>query len=80
MALEHLKAEVSLLVGNLADHPQDTHELYQQLHQKLNALRAMAQPVPADLERLEKALEDEFETDSGLGLKEEPAMQAIRRR
>jgi hypothetical protein len=61
MALEHLKAEVSLLVGKLADHPDDSHELYLQLHQKLNALRAMAQPVPSDLERLEKGLEDEFE-------------------
>ena len=64
MALEHLKAEVSLLVGNLADHPGDSHELYLQLHQKLNTLRAMALPVPSDLERLEKGLEEEVEEAS----------------
>jgi hypothetical protein len=60
MALEHLKAELSLLVDKLAEHPADAHELYLMLHQRLNELRALSLPVPDDLARLEQSLEAEF--------------------
>ena len=43
--------------------PTDRHELYLQILQKLNELKAYGMPLPADLVQLEKRLEAEFEAD-----------------
>lgn len=60
MALERLQAEIGLLLGQINNQPQDLHELYEQLHQKLNELKALNQPLPADLVALEQRLLKEF--------------------
>ena len=40
--------------------PEDVHELYELLHQKLNELRLTGQPLPKDLIELEKRMLAEF--------------------
>lgn len=60
MAFERLQAEIGLLLGQINNQPEDLHELYEMLHQKLNELKALGQPLPADLVALEKRLLKEF--------------------
>ncbi len=57
---EGLKAQLQQILAEIEKRPQDRHEFYLDLHGKLNAVRAMAMTVPADLLRLEKDLEAEF--------------------
>lgn len=63
MAFEDVKAEFGLLLTRMQNEPQDRHELYLQLMEKLNELRAFGMPLPEDLVALEKALEAEFTAD-----------------
>ncbi len=44
----------------MQNEPEDRHELYLQLMEKLNEIKAYGMPLPQDLVDLEKALEDEF--------------------
>ena len=60
MALEDLKAQISLLVSQINNQPHDIHELWEQLHQKLNELRATGQPLPKDLVELEQTMLKQF--------------------
>ena len=60
MAFELLKAQISLLVSQMENRPEDKHELYLQLRERLNEIRSMGMPVPDDLVRLERELEAEF--------------------
>jgi hypothetical protein len=60
MALESLEAEISLLVTQMENQPEDRRELYLLLREKLNELRAFGMPVPDDLLRMEQDLEAEF--------------------
>ncbi len=60
MAFEQLKAQIGLLLGEINDQPEDLHELYQQVHQELNQLRATGMALPADLVELEQRLLKEF--------------------
>ena len=60
MAFDDLKAEVALLLTQMEDQPEDRHELYLQIREKLNEMRAFGMPLPDDLVRLEKQLEAEF--------------------
>ncbi|HLA02752.1 MAG TPA: hypothetical protein VJ019_08320 [Aestuariivirga sp.] len=60
MALEELQAQINLLVSQINNQPEDVHELYEQLHQKLNELRSTGQPLPMDLIELEKRILEEF--------------------
>lgn len=60
MAFEQLKAQIGLLLGEMNDQPEDLHELYQQVHQELNQLRATGMDLPADLVELEQRLLNEF--------------------
>ena len=60
MAFERLMAEVSLLVTQMENQPEDKHELYLQLREKLNEMRVTGMPLPADLLALEQELESEF--------------------
>ena len=57
MAFESIKAEISLLLSQMEDVPEDRHEIAFQIHEKLAELRAMGMPVPEDLARLEKELD-----------------------
>jgi len=60
MAFDDVKAEIGLLLARMQNEPEDAHELYLQLSEKLNELRAFGLPIPDDLEKLEAALSDEF--------------------
>ena len=60
MALEEIKARISLLLEEMVNQPEDEHEVLEQLREKLNELRAMGMPLPDDLVALEKRLEERF--------------------
>ncbi len=60
MAFEQLKAQIGILLGEMNDQPEDLHELYQQVHQELNQMRATGMDLPADLVELEQRLLAEF--------------------
>lgn len=60
MALEELKAQIGLLLSEMNNQPEDLHELYEEIHQKLNELRATGMALPADLLELEQRLLSEF--------------------
>ena len=60
MAFEDLKAEIALLLNQMENQPEDRHELYLQVREKLNEMRAFGMPVPEDLVRLEEELEAEY--------------------
>jgi hypothetical protein len=64
MALEDIKAQISLLLEQMVNQPEDEHELLEQVREKLNELRAMGMPLPTDLVALEKQLEDRFPESS----------------
>jgi hypothetical protein len=64
MAFENVKAELSLLLSALGDDtPRDKHELYLEIMQKLNELKAYGMPLPDDLVELERTLEREFDAE-----------------
>lgn len=60
MALEELQLQISLLVSQINNQPEDVHELYELLHQKLNEFRMTGQPLPDDLIKLEQRMLEEF--------------------
>jgi hypothetical protein len=60
MAFDDLKAEIALLLNQMENQPEDRRELYLQVREKLNQMRAFGMPLPDDLVRLEKELEAEF--------------------
>jgi hypothetical protein len=60
MAFEKLMAQVSLLLTQMENQPEDKHELYMQLRERINEIRNTGFPVPDDLIRLERELEAEF--------------------
>lgn len=63
MAFEELKAEIGLLLTEMQNEPEDRHELYFQIMERLNRMKAFGMPLPEDLVRLEAALEAEFAAD-----------------
>ena len=65
MAFEEIQAELGLLLTTMQNEPADRHELYLQIIQKLNELKAYGMPLPEDLVQLERHLEAEFEADKG---------------
>jgi hypothetical protein len=44
--------------------PEDRHELYLVIRQKLNEMKAYGMPLPEDLVRFEQQLEAEFAQDA----------------
>jgi len=62
MAFEELKAQIGALLSELEDQPEDKHELYQLIREKLAQMRAMGMPLPDDLVELETRLEREFQS------------------
>jgi hypothetical protein len=63
MAFEELKAELGLLLTRMQNEPADKHELYLQVMERLNEMKAFGMPLPEDLVAMEKALEAEFMAD-----------------
>lgn len=60
MAFEEIKARISLLLAEMENRPEDSHELYLQLRERMNEMRAMGYEIPSDLIELETRLEAEF--------------------
>lgn len=60
MAFESIKAEIDLLLASMVNQPQDAREIREQVREKLNELRALGLPLPADLVRLESQLDAEL--------------------
>jgi hypothetical protein len=60
MAFDDVKAEIGLLLTRMQNEPQDAHELYLQLMERLNELKAYGLPIPDDLKALEAALSEDF--------------------
>ena len=63
MAFEDLKAELALLINQMENQPEDRHELYLQIRERLNEMRAYGMPLPEDLVKFEEELEAQFKAD-----------------
>ena len=63
MAFDDLKAEIALLINQMENQPEDRHELYLQIREKLNEMRAFGMPLPEDLVAFEKELEAQFKAE-----------------
>jgi hypothetical protein len=63
MAFDDLKMKISLLLTEMQNEPEDRHEIYLQLKEKLSELKAVGMPLPDDLVRMEQELEDEFASE-----------------
>jgi hypothetical protein len=63
MAFDDIQAELGLLLTRMQNEPEDRPELYLQIMQKLNELKAYGMPLPEDLVQFERRLEAEFEAD-----------------
>ena len=60
MAFDDLEAELALLINQMTDPPEDVHELYLRIAEKLNEYKALGLPVPEDFVRVETELEAYF--------------------
>jgi hypothetical protein len=60
MAFEDKEVELASLFARMQKAPEDAHELYETIRQKLNELRAYGMPLPEDLVQFERDLEAEF--------------------
>jgi hypothetical protein len=60
MAFDDLEAELALLINQTENQPEDVHELYLRIFEKLNEFKALGLPLPDDLVRVEKELEAYF--------------------
>ena len=60
MAFDDLEAELALLINQMENQPEDVHELYIRIFEKLNEFKALGLPLPDDLVRVEKELEAYF--------------------
>jgi hypothetical protein len=65
MDFEDVKAEIGILLNDMQNQAEDRHELYLQLMEKLNEMKAFGMPLPDDLVALEKSLEAEFAGNDG---------------
>jgi hypothetical protein len=63
MAFESLKLQISLLLTQMQNEPEDRHEIYLQLREKLNEMKAFGMPLPEDLLKMERDLEVEFASE-----------------
>ena len=67
MDIDAIEAEISLLLKQMENQPEDAFELYEQIREKIGEMRAFGLPVPADLLELEKKLEKDFSGNPGDG-------------
>lgn len=58
MAFEALKAQIYMMLDEIAARPDDRHVLQEQLREKLAEMSALGLPMPEDLVRLEAELEE----------------------
>lgn len=67
MPFDKLKTDISYLLTEMQNEPADPHELYIQIKDKLNELKAFGMPLPEDLVKMESALEAEFALEKRAG-------------
>lgn len=60
MNRDEIEAEISLLLSQMENQPQDRYELYMQLQERVHEMQAYGMPVPEDLSRFLRELEQEF--------------------
>lgn len=65
MAFDDIKMKISLLLTAMQNEPEDRHEIYLQLREKLSELKASGMPLPDDLVKMEHDLEAEFASQQG---------------
>lgn len=67
MSNEHseLAAAASLLIDEMEGELGDRHEIWLRLQTILQQIRATGMPVPDDLLRMERALDEEFNLEAG---------------
>lgn len=67
MSNEHseLTAAASLLIDEMEGELGDRHEIWLRLQTILQQIRATGMPVPDDLLRMERALDEEFNLEAG---------------
>ena len=61
MAFDRLKTEISMLLSEMDNQPQDQWEMHELVLEKLNELRAFDLPLPQDLLELEKRISSDLE-------------------
>jgi len=64
MSFDQLKTDISFLLTAMQNEPEDAHEIYLQIKEKLSELKAFGMPLPEDLVRMEKELEAEFASEA----------------
>ena len=64
VAFEDKEAGLGLLLTRMQNEPQDRHEIYEQIRQKLNEFKAYGMPLPDDLLEFERDLEAEFAAET----------------
>ena len=69
MAFDDLKAELALLINQMENQPEDRHELYLQIRERLNEMRAYGMPLPEDLVKFEEELEAQFKAEEAAAKK-----------
>jgi hypothetical protein len=63
MDMDDVTAELGILMTRMQNEPEDRHEIYLMVMEKLNEMKAFGMPLPEDLVKLEAALEAEFAAD-----------------
>lgn len=63
MTFDEFTAEIGLLLSRMQNEPEDRHEIYQTLKERLNEMRAYGMPLPQDLLDMERSLEADFAAD-----------------
>ena len=61
MAFENLKAQLAMILDEIAANPHNAHELQENVREKLAEMQAMGLPLPQDLVGLEAYLEKDLE-------------------
>ncbi len=64
MDLDELQTGTSNLLPEIDEAPKSRREFYGHVHRKLNEFRARGLPLPEDLLRIERTLEDDFCAES----------------
>lgn len=67
MALEQFRAQIAMIMDEIAAQPEDAHELQERLRETLAQMQALGLPLPEDLVDLEAALEEELEDENQPG-------------
>lgn len=64
MDIDDVTAEIGNILTDMQNQPEDRHELYLMLMERINEMRAYGMPIPPDFLKLEAALEAEFAADT----------------